>query len=204
VRSHIGRTPTGGISCRSHSGEHRSRVLACALFACGPGVHYLEAMAPRDKQTITWTWQGAKISLGLTGPRALLPPALSSILTRRELAPLQARLAERFANRQHRLAGVRRPPAAQARLDAGAHGRLSRPCAARALPAAGDDRRCGPRHGIRAPSCDSGSGLGRPPRPARPDLAGPPCRACFRPASPGSPRSAAGSTCPCPAHFCTG
>ena len=53
-----------------------------------------------DEQTIAWSWQGAEITLGLTregtGPRALLLPALSSISTRRELAPLQARLADRF------------------------------------------------------------------------------------------------------------
>jgi len=58
-------------------------------------------VAHPDEQTVTWSWQGAEVVLGLTregaGPRALLLPALSSISTRRELAALQARLAERLA-----------------------------------------------------------------------------------------------------------
>jgi pimeloyl-ACP methyl ester carboxylesterase len=61
---------------------------------------YLEAMAEPDEPTIAWSWNGAEVVLGLTrmgaGPRALLLPALSSISTRRELAPLQERLAARF------------------------------------------------------------------------------------------------------------
>jgi pimeloyl-ACP methyl ester carboxylesterase len=62
---------------------------------------YLEAMADFDEQTLTWSWHGAEVALGVSrggaGPRALLLPALSSISTRHEMAALQARLAERFA-----------------------------------------------------------------------------------------------------------
>ena len=61
---------------------------------------YLETMAHPD-ETITWSWQATDVVLGLTrkgsGPRALLLPALSSISTRNEMAPLQARLSDRFA-----------------------------------------------------------------------------------------------------------
>lgn len=50
---------------------------------------------------IAWTWAGRTIQLGLdrlgSGPRVLMLPALSSISTRRELRPLQERLADRFA-----------------------------------------------------------------------------------------------------------
>jgi pimeloyl-ACP methyl ester carboxylesterase len=57
-------------------------------------------MAQPDEPTIAWSWKGAEVVLGLTrkgaGPRALLLPALSSISTRREMAPLQERLAARF------------------------------------------------------------------------------------------------------------
>ena len=49
---------------------------------------------------VVWPWQGRDIVVGTTrqgsGPRALLLPALSSISTRAEMAPLAARLAERF------------------------------------------------------------------------------------------------------------
>jgi pimeloyl-ACP methyl ester carboxylesterase len=58
-------------------------------------------MAHPDEPTLTWSWHGAEVALGVsragTGPRALLLPALSSISTRQEMAPLQARLAKRFA-----------------------------------------------------------------------------------------------------------
>jgi pimeloyl-ACP methyl ester carboxylesterase len=58
-------------------------------------------MAQPDEQTLSWSWNGAEVVLGLTrqgtGPRALLLPALSSISTRQEMAVLQARLSERFA-----------------------------------------------------------------------------------------------------------
>ncbi len=58
-------------------------------------------MAEPLEQTIAWSWNGAEVILGQTrlgsGPRALLLPALSSISTRAELAPLQVRLADRFA-----------------------------------------------------------------------------------------------------------
>ncbi len=61
----------------------------------------LKGMAHPDEQTITWSWNGTEVTLGLSregvGPRALLLPALSSISTRREMAPLQSRLAARFA-----------------------------------------------------------------------------------------------------------
>jgi pimeloyl-ACP methyl ester carboxylesterase len=57
-------------------------------------------MTQPDEQTIAWSWNSVEVTLGLTrqgaGPRALLLPALSSISTRRETAPLQARLSERF------------------------------------------------------------------------------------------------------------
>ncbi len=57
-------------------------------------------MAQLDEPIIPWSWNGAEVVLGLTregaGPRALLLPAPSSISTRRELAPLQERLAARF------------------------------------------------------------------------------------------------------------
>ena len=57
-------------------------------------------MVQPDEPTIAWSWNGAEVVLGLTrkgtGPRALLLPALSSISTRRELSPLQDRLADRL------------------------------------------------------------------------------------------------------------
>ena len=47
-----------------------------------------------------WRWQGQDVVVGTTrlgtGPKALLLPALSSISTRAEVAPLAAALAERF------------------------------------------------------------------------------------------------------------
>lgn len=50
--------------------------------------------------TVAWSWQGTDVMLGWSrrgdGPKALLLPALSSISTRREMAALQARLADRF------------------------------------------------------------------------------------------------------------
>jgi pimeloyl-ACP methyl ester carboxylesterase len=58
-------------------------------------------MAVFDEQTISWSWHGTEVDLGVSregaGPRALLLPALSSISTRREMAALQARLSARFA-----------------------------------------------------------------------------------------------------------
>jgi len=51
-------------------------------------------------EIISWTWGGQAVPVAATrlgtGPRALLLPALSSISTRAEMAPLQAILAERF------------------------------------------------------------------------------------------------------------
>jgi pimeloyl-ACP methyl ester carboxylesterase len=50
---------------------------------------------------ITWTWKGEAIRLGFDhlgeGPTVLLLPAFSSISTRREMRPLQERLAREFA-----------------------------------------------------------------------------------------------------------
>lgn len=49
---------------------------------------------------VVWRWQGQDVVMGTTrqgsGPRALLLPALSSISTRAEMAPLAERLATRF------------------------------------------------------------------------------------------------------------
>ena len=49
-----------------------------------------------EMEQLTWTWRGATIELGLDwsgqGPTVVLLPALSSISTRREMAPLQQRL----------------------------------------------------------------------------------------------------------------
>ena len=54
-----------------------------------------------DTQTVEWSWRGQAIRLGVTksgvGPMVLLLPALSSISTRREMRPLQARLARRYS-----------------------------------------------------------------------------------------------------------
>jgi pimeloyl-ACP methyl ester carboxylesterase len=54
-----------------------------------------------DTRTLEWTWRGQPIRLGLdaigTGPKVLLLPALSSISTRREMQPLQERLAPRYS-----------------------------------------------------------------------------------------------------------
>jgi hypothetical protein len=50
---------------------------------------------------MTWTWDGEAVRVGVdragTGPALLLLPALSSISTRREMRPLQERLASSFA-----------------------------------------------------------------------------------------------------------
>jgi pimeloyl-ACP methyl ester carboxylesterase len=52
-------------------------------------------------EEVTWSWHGQRLRLGVsrlgTGPTLLLLPALSSISTRREMRPLQNRLAERFS-----------------------------------------------------------------------------------------------------------
>jgi pimeloyl-ACP methyl ester carboxylesterase len=51
--------------------------------------------------TLEWTWRGRTIRLGAdasgNGPKVLLLPALSSISTRREMRPLQDRLAARYS-----------------------------------------------------------------------------------------------------------
>ena len=52
-------------------------------------------------EELTWSCDGRNLSIGLdragTGPTILLLPALSSISTRREMHPLQQRLAQSFA-----------------------------------------------------------------------------------------------------------
>ena len=57
------------------------------------------ASAPHD-ESVAWSRDGVDISCPLTrqgtGPRALLLPALSSISTREEMAPLQALLADSY------------------------------------------------------------------------------------------------------------
>lgn len=56
--------------------------------------------AARHDETSRWSWGGRDLTCALTrrgaGPRALVLPALSSISTRGEMAPLQALLSERF------------------------------------------------------------------------------------------------------------
>jgi pimeloyl-ACP methyl ester carboxylesterase len=57
-------------------------------------------MREEQEQRISWRWRDDAIDLGLSirgeGPTVLMLPALSSISTRREMAPLQQRLALRF------------------------------------------------------------------------------------------------------------
>jgi len=54
-----------------------------------------------DTRTIEWNWRGKTIRLGAdasgSGPNVLLLPALSSISSRREMRPLQERLAPRYS-----------------------------------------------------------------------------------------------------------
>src|SRR5262245_39206662 len=54
-----------------------------------------------DTRTLEWNWRGETIRLGAAasgdGPKVLLLPALSSISTRREMSPLQERLAPRYS-----------------------------------------------------------------------------------------------------------
>jgi pimeloyl-ACP methyl ester carboxylesterase len=54
-----------------------------------------------DTRTLDWNWRGQTIRLGAdasgTGPKVLLLPALSSISSRREMHPLQERLAARYS-----------------------------------------------------------------------------------------------------------
>ena len=54
-----------------------------------------------DTRTLYWNWRGQPIRLGAdasgTGPKVLLLPALSSISSRREMRPLQERLAPRYS-----------------------------------------------------------------------------------------------------------
>jgi pimeloyl-ACP methyl ester carboxylesterase len=54
----------------------------------------------KTEHEITWTWAGNTIRVGCdrsgAGPSILLLPALSSISTRREMRPLQQRLASQF------------------------------------------------------------------------------------------------------------
>lgn len=57
-------------------------------------------MQEEPEQRISWRWRDATIDLGLSvrgeGPTVVMLPALSSISTRREMAPLQQRLAPRY------------------------------------------------------------------------------------------------------------
>jgi pimeloyl-ACP methyl ester carboxylesterase len=54
-----------------------------------------------DTRTLDWNWHGKTIDLGAdasgTGPKVLLLPALSSISSRREMHPLQQRLARDYS-----------------------------------------------------------------------------------------------------------
>src|SRR6266542_611932 len=54
-----------------------------------------------DTRTLDWNWRGETIRLGTdasgAGPKVLLLPALSSISSRREMHPLQERLAQRYS-----------------------------------------------------------------------------------------------------------
>jgi pimeloyl-ACP methyl ester carboxylesterase len=54
-----------------------------------------------DTRILEWTWRGKTIRLGAdasgSGPKVLLLPALSSISSRREMRPLQERLAARYS-----------------------------------------------------------------------------------------------------------
>jgi len=54
-----------------------------------------------DTRTLEWNWRGETIRLGAdasgSGPNVLLLPALSSISSRREMRPLQERLAPRYS-----------------------------------------------------------------------------------------------------------
>src|SRR2546430_17258969 len=54
-----------------------------------------------DTRTLEWNWRGETIRLSAdasgSGPKVLLLPALSSISSRREIRPLQERLAPRYS-----------------------------------------------------------------------------------------------------------
>jgi pimeloyl-ACP methyl ester carboxylesterase len=58
-------------------------------------------MTTMASTTLDWTWRGKTIRLAAdasgAGPKVLLLPALSSISTRREMRPLQERLAARYS-----------------------------------------------------------------------------------------------------------
>ena len=53
-----------------------------------------------ENEQLTWQWDGVSVELDVDwhgkGPTVLLLPALSSISTRREMRPLQARLSAKF------------------------------------------------------------------------------------------------------------
>jgi pimeloyl-ACP methyl ester carboxylesterase len=57
-------------------------------------------MQEEQERRVSWRWRGATVDLGLSirgdGPTVVMLPALSSISTRREMAPLQQRLASGF------------------------------------------------------------------------------------------------------------
>src|SRR5215813_10935874 len=54
-----------------------------------------------DTRILDWNWRGTTIRLGAdacgSGPKVLLLPALSSISSKREMHPLQERLAARYS-----------------------------------------------------------------------------------------------------------
>ena len=54
-----------------------------------------------ESDRIIWSWEGQEVRVGYdclgAGPILLLLPALSSISTRREMRPLQERLASDFS-----------------------------------------------------------------------------------------------------------
>src|SRR5919198_6319090 len=54
-----------------------------------------------DTRILEWNWRGKAVRLGAdasgNGPKVLLLPALSSISSRREMRPLQERLAARYS-----------------------------------------------------------------------------------------------------------
>jgi pimeloyl-ACP methyl ester carboxylesterase len=57
-------------------------------------------MQEEQERRVSWRWRDVTVDLGLSirgdGPTVVMLPALSSISTRREMAPLQRRLASRF------------------------------------------------------------------------------------------------------------
>jgi pimeloyl-ACP methyl ester carboxylesterase len=88
-----------GSATIAEKGDHETRAAAAEL---------LRPTSPREKRypmdnpdAIDWTWQGQPLRIGVTrrgaGPTLLLLPALSSISTRAEMAPLQALLSSKYS-----------------------------------------------------------------------------------------------------------